>query len=256
MAENGVGEARSWERVKRDGYLSIATLYTNLINQRAALVVTLLAWRLGLTPNVLTVTSALLTGAAGAILVLCRPLGLVEVGIAYGLLSFGYILDSSDGQLARVARLGSSFGAWLDHFVDGVKIVFLNLCFGWCLTENWHGTDRLSLAYLAMALNVLSQSALFFGSKLKIARYGANLSRKLGMPSRRVRLLSLPFELMDWGLFILFVFLLPWPRYFLPLYLIYGSGCVVAALGYFAISAAQMRRSDRAEPADTPPPPG
>jgi len=246
MGASAAGDERSWARVKRDGYLPIATLYTNVVNQRLALGVTFVAWRAGLTPNVLTVTSAILTALGGAIIVLCSPHARGDVTAAYLLLCAGYVLDSSDGQLARVAGLGSRLGAWLDHFVDGLKIVGINLCLGWCAVRSHGDAAILSLAYLATASNVFFQSAVFFGSKLKIANFGANLSRKLGTPRGRVRLMSIPFELLDWGVFILFVFVLPHPAAFLKLYLAYGIGCALLAVGYFAYSALQMWQVDHA----------
>lgn len=233
----------SWERVRRVGYLPISTAYTNVINQRLALPVTYLAWRLGLTPNHLTLASGLLTSFALLIILLDVPHGPLSSSAAYLLLSAAYVLDSSDGQLARVADLASRFGAVFDHFVDGAKIVATNLCFGWVLLQ----TEDPTLAYLAMGLNTFAQSMLFFGSKLKIAAYGANLSQQLATPSRRVRVLSFPFQFVDWGLFIWFAWLLAWPYTFLWLYLAYGFGCTLTAAAYAAYSAYQMRRADAAQ---------
>ncbi len=237
--------APSWERVKRDGYLPISTAYTNVVNQRLALPVTYLAWRLGLSPNALTVLSALCTAAAGALIVVARPHTLAVALSAYLLLNLGYVLDSSDGQLARVAGLGSRFGAWLDHLLDGAKIVGLNLCFGWCLSDGAAGRAEPGLAYLAMALNVFFQALLFFGWNLKVAHFGAKLSAQLGTSRGRVRLLSLPFQLVDWGLFILLTLLLAWPARFFEAYLAYGIACAAIASAYLGYSALQMRRADR-----------
>ncbi|MRR12913.1 CDP-alcohol phosphatidyltransferase family protein, partial [bacterium] len=205
--------------------------------------VTYLAARLGLTPNHLTSASALLTLSALLIISAGSPHGLAGAGMAYGLLSFAYVLDSSDGQLARVAHSGSRFGAVFDHLVDGAKIVGLNLCLGWVLVDR----ADVRLGYLAMALNTFAQAMYFFGWNLKTASYGANLSRREGRPQAARRLLFAPLELMDWGLFIGCVWLLPWPNLLLPFYFVYGCGCMLTVLAYLAYSIAQMRRADAAE---------
>lgn len=41
--------------------------------------------------------------------------------IAAVLLLLGYVLDSADGQLARIQGRGGPAGEWLDHVVDGVR---------------------------------------------------------------------------------------------------------------------------------------
>ena len=52
---------------------------------------------------------------------------------AYVLLVLGYMLDSCDGQLARVSGKTSKFGEWLDHSLDIVKILNFNMVLGYLL---------------------------------------------------------------------------------------------------------------------------
>jgi phosphatidylglycerophosphate synthase len=49
-------------------------------------------------------------------------------GLLVGLLlAAGYVLDSADGQVARLGRTGSPAGEWLDHVVDSVRTPAIHL---------------------------------------------------------------------------------------------------------------------------------
>lgn len=47
--------------------------------------------------------------------------------VAAALLLIGYILDSADGQLARIQGRGGPAGEWLDHVVDGVRAPLVHI---------------------------------------------------------------------------------------------------------------------------------
>ncbi|MFF8970185.1 CDP-alcohol phosphatidyltransferase family protein [Streptomyces sp. NPDC014995] len=102
------------------------SLYTRFVNRPAGRVLAALAYRVGATPNQLTVLGALFTFPALAAVALLPPgpRMAVCVGVA---LAVGFVLDSADGQLARGQRSGSPSGEWLDHVLDCVKIVALHL---------------------------------------------------------------------------------------------------------------------------------
>jgi phosphatidylglycerophosphate synthase len=79
-----------------------------------------------MTPNGATVISALLSGGGIAWLALGTPSLLMGVGVAV-LLAGGYVMDSVDGQLARLRGGGSVRGEWLDHTIDCFKTATLHL---------------------------------------------------------------------------------------------------------------------------------
>ena len=100
--------------------------YSRHINRPAARRVAALLNIANFTPNMATAVSALLS-AAGLILVAAiRPTPLVGVIVAL-LLAAGYVMDSVDGQLARLRGGGSLSGEMLDHAVDCVKTVGIHL---------------------------------------------------------------------------------------------------------------------------------
>ncbi|MDQ0092663.1 CDP-alcohol phosphatidyltransferase family protein [Paeniglutamicibacter psychrophenolicus] len=100
--------------------------YTRWVNRRAARVVAAAAVHAGIGPNVVSLLSALVSFAGLALLALV-PAGWT-VGVAAAcLLALGYIMDSADGQVARVTGTGSPAGEWLDHVIDAVRTPALHL---------------------------------------------------------------------------------------------------------------------------------
>lgn len=79
----------------------------------------------GWSPNGVTALSAMFGAAGIAILI-----GVTQwwAGpLAAALLLVGYILDSADGQLARIQGRGGPAGEWLDHVVDGVRAPLVHI---------------------------------------------------------------------------------------------------------------------------------
>ncbi|MBA3453698.1 MAG: CDP-alcohol phosphatidyltransferase family protein [Deltaproteobacteria bacterium] len=73
--------------------------------------------RLGITPNQITIVN-ILVGIAACVLV---PLGsYTGFAIAGGLMFVQVVLDSCDGEVARLRFLSSKFGMWLDNVSDDV----------------------------------------------------------------------------------------------------------------------------------------
>ncbi|MFI7008528.1 DUF5941 domain-containing protein [Streptomyces sp. NPDC050145] len=104
--------------------------------------------RRGLTPNQVT-TASLLTAliAAGCAATGTRP-GFVAAGV---LLLFSFVLDCTDGQLARYSLQYSTMGAWLDATFDRAKeyAYYAGLALG---AANASGDDVWALALGAMVL--------------------------------------------------------------------------------------------------------
>lgn len=78
-------------------------------------------------------------GSPNGVTALSAMAGAVGVGVLAGfpewwagpvtavLLLIGYILDSADGQLARIQGRGGPAGEWLDHVVDGVRAPLVHI---------------------------------------------------------------------------------------------------------------------------------
>ena len=132
--------------------------YSRWINRRMGRVIAAAAYVVGLTPNGVTVISALFTFSALALIALVPPT--IGVGILIGvLLILGYALDAADGQLARLTGRGSRAGEWLDHMVDVTKTCVLHAV---VLISLFRFGGVPSPAYLLVPLGYLTVSVMFF----------------------------------------------------------------------------------------------
>lgn len=117
--------------------------YSRHVNRPAGRYVAAAANTRGMTPNQVSVVSALFSFSGIALLAIVRPS--VGLGILVALLlAVGYVLDSVDGQLARLSGGGSVSGEWLDHTIDTVKTTTLHLAvlvswyrFDWTEGDAW-----------------------------------------------------------------------------------------------------------------------
>lgn len=100
--------------------------YSRLVNRPLGRVTAAWLNTLRVTPNQATVLSATCSAAGIAVLVLVPPHWWSGLLVAV-LLASGYVLDSVDGQLARLRGGGSKAGEWLDHTVDTFKTLGVHL---------------------------------------------------------------------------------------------------------------------------------
>lgn len=101
------------------------SLYSRYVNRPTGRIFAALAFRLGMTPNQVTLVSAAFTFAALAAVALVRPGWGLAVLVYLGL-AVGFALDSADGQLARLTGRGGPDGEWLDHVVDCAKMILVH----------------------------------------------------------------------------------------------------------------------------------
>lgn len=94
--------------------------YLRWVNRRAGRFCAAYAYGGGLAPNIVTAASATCS-LTGLILLLVLPRAVWSGLLVAVILAFGYVLDSADGQLARVYGRPSKAGEWLDHVVDSFR---------------------------------------------------------------------------------------------------------------------------------------
>jgi phosphatidylglycerophosphate synthase len=121
----------------------------------AALLVPLAKSRV--TPNQITFASLAVFVAAMALLALQR--GHVGLLVAVAVLEFSYVLDCTDGQLARLKNQSSPVGAHLDFLMDELKAFLLVAATGIRLWqadghELWLVESLLGLAAVAIAISL------------------------------------------------------------------------------------------------------
>lgn len=103
-----------------------APLYSLVINRPLGRIFAAVAHRLGLTPNQVTLISALFTFAGIGLVALIPPSLPMALTVTLALV-LGYALDAADGQLARLRGGGTLTGEWLDHVIDSFKVATLHL---------------------------------------------------------------------------------------------------------------------------------
>ncbi|MET9533025.1 CDP-alcohol phosphatidyltransferase family protein [Streptomyces sp. NPDC006649] len=101
------------------------SLYSRYVNRPVGRYLAAGSHALGLSPNQVTLVSAVFSFAAVAGVALGDPSWGRGVAVWAGL-AVGFAFDSADGQLARLRGGGSAAGEWLDHVVDCAKITALH----------------------------------------------------------------------------------------------------------------------------------
>lgn len=191
------------------------SLYSTRVNRPAGRRLAALADALAMTPNQVTLLSALSSLTAVALLAL-GPRS-VPVGLAAGvLLMLGFALDSADGQLARLRRSGSPSGEYLDHMLDCLLKATLHAA---VLVALFSAGER-GVALLApLAYQVVSVLMFFGGILVAKMRESSPLAEE-DRPGRRVSGLTSSVALLPADHGVLCASFLLWGVHelFLPVY--------------------------------------
>ncbi|MFQ4147845.1 CDP-alcohol phosphatidyltransferase family protein [Arthrobacter sp. LAPM80] len=100
--------------------------YSVYVNRRVGRFMAAWAFRRGLKPNTVSGISAAFTFSGIILLAVLAPHWWTGL-LIWAALAVGYVLDSADGQVARLGGRGSVGGEWLDHVLDSIKISSLHL---------------------------------------------------------------------------------------------------------------------------------
>ncbi|MCD4526670.1 CDP-alcohol phosphatidyltransferase family protein [Nocardioides sp. cx-173] len=225
----------AWYRVHREA-LSRAQkpsrgtpAYSRLVNRPVARRVAAAAHVVGLSPNAATVFGALLTGTALALLVVNEPS--LELGLSVSaLLALGYVMDSVDGQLARLRGGGSVSGEWLDHTLDCVKTCAFHLAVLVSLFR-FPPVESEAALVLPMVFLVVDMTTYFGIILVPYLRRRAPLAAA-AEPRREHPLRTWLVLPNDYGTFCWVFVLLAWPQVFLG-----GYAALLAANAAFLLLA-------------------
>lgn len=215
--------------------------YTRVVNRRLGRGAAALAHRAGLTPDQVTVASALLwSGALAVLAATALPAGAATTLVVTGLLVAAFVLDSADGQLARLTGTGSRAGEWLDHVLDAARIVAFHLAVGVAILRS----DELPAVAAAVAGAFgLAASTRFFAQMLAeqlLATTRRDAPATAHHPGRA--LVQLP---ADTGVLNACLLLLPWPTAFLGVYTGLAAANAVLLAATLRRRHAELRRAGR-----------
>ncbi|MFG2432160.1 CDP-alcohol phosphatidyltransferase family protein [Streptomyces sp. NPDC048590] len=187
------------------------SIYSRYINRPAGRLLAAGAFRVGLTPNQVTMISAAFTFAAISAVALGEPTWKLGV-LVYAGLAIGFAFDSADGQLARLTGRGGPDGEWLDHVVDCAKMILVHSAvlisfhrFGGVPGEGW----------LLLPLGFLFVAVLTFCAGLlreQLGRAAGGAAPAGGAPASSARAVALLPA--DYGVFCLVFLLLGAPGAF------------------------------------------
>ncbi|MCU1521336.1 MAG: hypothetical protein JWM01_2848 [Arthrobacter sp.] len=213
-------------------------LYSLYINRPAGRVVAAALRNSAVTPNHVTLFGAVVT--YGALLWLAFVAGTGPGSALVGVvLAVGFVLDSADGQLARLQGRSSRLGEWLDHVLDSGRIVVLHGAV-FCFLVRTTTLPVLPLAVLC-GVFLLAGSTIFFAGTLfdQLIRQPASppsSSSPATAGSLKRAVLMLP---VDYGITCLVLVTVPWAGIFLP-------GYAALALLHCLFAAAYVAKCFRA----------
>ncbi|MFD3648559.1 CDP-alcohol phosphatidyltransferase family protein [Streptomyces cyaneofuscatus] len=189
------------------------SLYSRYVNRPAGRVLAAGAYRAKLTPNQVTLVSALFTYAALAAVALVEPSWTLAL-LVYAALAIGFAFDSADGQLARLTGRGGPDGEWLDHVVDCGKLLLVHTA---VLISFYRFGELPSDAWLLLPLGfqlaaVVTFCAGLLREKLGKAAVAGVTAGTTAAPVSRVRAVALLPA--DYGVFCLVFLLLGAPGAF------------------------------------------
>lgn len=101
--------------------------YTRWVNRSLARYAAAFLASKGVSADGTTVLSATFS-AVGLVLLALGPISWWTGLTVAVLFAVGYVLDSADGQVARLTGTGSPAGEWLDHVVDAIRTPAIHLC--------------------------------------------------------------------------------------------------------------------------------
>ncbi|CAN5247345.1 CDP-alcohol phosphatidyltransferase family protein [soil metagenome] len=203
--------------------------YSRLVNRPLGRLCAALGNSFGMTPNQATAVSATLSGSAIVLIFVVRPQIWLGILVAV-LLAGGYVMDSVDGQLARLRGGGTKQGEWLDHTVDTFKTSLVHLA----VLVSWYRFPPAESAWwlaVPLAFEVVAMVT-YFGFMLmptlrpaSLAPVAASETLVTENPLRKYALLPIDYGMHCW----MFV-LLGWGTGFLTVYTAVFVCCAAALL--------------------------
>ena len=202
---------------------------------------------MGLTPNAVTTISGALS-LGGLVALAIAGTTVTGAVTASALLLAGFVLDSADGQLARLAGAGSLAGEWLDHVVDAVRLPAAHLALAVALWMAEVPPWAIGLALLFSVVASVWFFAVTLGGKLLYGTlHDGKHEGRPGAPAASsptwISFAKLPYDTA--ALFFL-ILVLPWT----PVFLVAYAALFVLTLG--AAIAALHRKYRSLQQAGTP----
>lgn len=219
--------------------------YSRWINRRLGRYLAAWAFGVRLTPDQVTLISALMTFSGLALVIFVAPAWWLGICVT-ALLLLGYALDSADGQLARLRGGGSKAGEWLDHVVDATKIGVLHSA----VLISFYRFEHIRSPLLLIPLVFMTAAFVFFFGMIltdqlrraAAAERGDVYAKPSGPGGGFQTLVAAP---TDYGLLCLSFFLLGAPLVFGLAYALLAAAQTLVTAGVLVRWWLQLRALDR-----------
>lgn len=149
------------------------------------------------------------------LLLVGKPDNLLLSTLLYFCLSLNYVLDSSDGQISRLMSKGSALGEWLDHSLDGLKMLILHAYTISIIMPGFNGGSIL------LFLPMISVLSLFIVGLLKDKIFQKDKS-EINKAENAFSIRNIVLFPADYGIFIIIYITLFNLEIFTSLYIAYG----------------------------------
>mgnify|MGYP000226705394 CR=1 FL=1 len=204
MSSPGSRELLSGHYTPNQGWL------TRYLSQPLGGVFAYLAFRLGASPNAVTLTGlGVMLGACLALDAATDPWRCLGAAVLFQL---GFALDCADGQLARATGRGSQLGAWLDMACDHIRQLAIVLVLLRLAADNLPGVGAVLVFVFACGVTV------YLHTIMALRTPTAQAADPQGGLVRR-----LSRNLLDTPIFLLLLAALrPWPGVLLLVCGVYG----------------------------------
>lgn len=194
--------------------------YSVYVNRRLGKYAAAGAYCAGLSPNTVSGISAAFTFSGIAVLAV-GPAAWWWGIVVWALLAVGYVLDSADGQVARLRGGGSLDGEWLDHVLDSAKVSSLHLAVLIAAYRSFNlQSDVFLLVPIAFSLIAgVSFFAMILNDQLKTIQ---NLRAPRPSPQRNTSAIrSILLIPTDYGILCMLFVFLGVPAIFFPIYILF-----------------------------------
>lgn len=189
-------------------------LYTKYVNRNLAWLFTRFLYRFS--PNAIS-TFAFIFLVLGLFFIELRPT-LTSSIVIYFILTINFILDSTDGQVARLTKQGTPLGEWLDHSLDAIRLLVVNAFLVNYITSYSDFSGNIVLLFLPLTGLI----GLFVVGELRNKILTSDPSETLRKSKNISMLSTLILFPVDYGVFILIFFLLPFPSLLVSVYILLG----------------------------------
>ena len=215
-----------------------STWYHMTVTFRGSKVITFVAHNIGLSPNLVSIISALFAVTAMG-LILWKPNDLGTGLLSLLSLQLCFMSDCADGMLARIQNRTSRFGAFLDHLLDTLNhyVVFIGFGIAWAIKSPEAASIGNVIIYIVGACLYIFYYEV---SMIRGYEYGhlKGTVEKLGN-SWRQKVLKIAYALINRGVHYLLLsiaYLLGVIHWVVLLYGILGMALTVAMVVYVYLS--------------------